>query len=82
MNYLIEITNYNDGTAVSKGIYEYATKMEAVANFHSKMGGAMKNEKYASELLIVVTNTGAVVKNEYWVRPIEKPEPTPEEPEG
>lgn len=71
MNYLIEITNYNNGTAVSKGMYEYATEMEAIANFHSKMGGAMKNATYASELLMVVTNTGAVVKSEYWVRPIE-----------
>lgn len=79
MNYLIEITNYNNGTAVSKGIYEYATEMEAIANFHSKMGGAMKNATYASELLMVVTNTGAVVKSEYWVRPIEvKEEPTGE----
>ncbi len=81
MNYLIEVTNYNDGTPVATGMYPYETEMEAIANFHSKMGGAMKNEKYASELLMVVTNTGAVVKSEYWVRPIETPEPTPE-PEG
>lgn len=82
MNYLIEVTNYNDSTPVAKGMYEYKTEMEAIANFHSKMGGAMKNENYASELLMVVTNTGAVVKREYWVRPIEVPEPTPAEPEG
>ena len=43
--------------------------MEAIANFHSKMGGAMKNEKYASELLMVVTSIGTVIKSEYWVRP-------------
>ena len=82
MNYLIEVTNYNDGTPVAKGMYEYKTENEAIANFHSKMGGAIKNEKYASELLMVVTYAGAVVKNEYWVRPIEAPEPTPAEPEG
>ena len=75
MNYLIEVTNYNDGTAVAKGMYECATEMEAIANFHSKMGGAMKNEKYASELLTVMTNTGSVVKSEYWVRPVEESEP-------
>ena len=79
MYYLIEVTNYNDGTDVSKGMYEYATEMEAIANFHSKMSGAMKNEKYASELLTVMTNTGTVVKSEYWVRPIEEPEPEPTE---
>lgn len=37
MNYLIEVTNYNDGTAVSKGMYEYATETEAIANFHSRL---------------------------------------------
>lgn len=77
MNYLIEITNYNNGTPVATGMYPYATEMEAIANFHSKMGGAMKNVTYASELLMVVTNTGAVIKSEYWVRPIEvEEEPT------
>lgn len=77
MNYLIEVTNYNNGTPVATGMYPYATEMEAIANFHSKMGGAMKNATYASELLMVVTNTGAVIKSEYWVRPIEvEEEPT------
>jgi len=74
MHYLIEVTNYNDGTAEAKGMYSYTTLDEAVANFHSKMGGAMKNDTYASELLMVVTNTGAVVKSEYWVRAIEPTE--------
>lgn len=59
-------------------MYPYATEMEAIANLHSKMGGAMKNEKYASELLMILTNTGTVVKSEYWVRPIEAVEETEE----
>lgn len=70
MFYLIEIVNYNDGTPVSKGVYEYATREEAVANYHQKMGGAMKNTTYASELLIVTSNTGAVIVSDYYVRPI------------
>ena len=74
MYYLIEVTNYNDGTAEAKGMYSFETQDEAIANFHSKMGGAMKNEKYASELLMVVTNTGAVAKSEYWVRAIKPTE--------
>ena len=59
-------------------VHPYATEMEAIANFHSKMGGVMKNTNYASELLVVVNNTGAVVENGYYVRPIkaeEEPEP-------
>lgn len=73
--YLLEVTNYNDGTATAKGVYEYDDENTAVANFHSKMGGAMKNDKYASELLMVISNTGYVVKSEYYVRPIPMPEP-------
>jgi hypothetical protein len=68
MYHLIEITNYNDGTAEAKGMYAYATEEEAIANFHTKLGGAMKNDKYESELVVVITNTGAVIKSEYWVR--------------
>lgn len=71
MIYLIEIVNYNNGTPVSKGIYEYATEQEAVANYHQKMGGAMKNANYASELLMVTSNTGAVIVSDYFVRPVE-----------
>lgn len=76
MYYLIEIVNYVDGTPVSKGMYSFDTEKDAIANFHSKMGGAMKNDNYASELLVVMTNTGAVVKSEYYVKPVDAEEPT------
>lgn len=76
--YLIEITTYNNGTADAAGVYTYEDKDLAVANFHSKMGGAMKNENYASELLVVLSETGDTVKREYYVRPVPQPEPTPE----
>ena len=66
--YVIEIANYNDGTAESKGMYGYATQEEAVATFHSKMGGAMKNDKYESELVMVINADGAVIRSEKWNR--------------
>ena len=66
--YVIEIANYNDGTAESKGIYSYATQEEAIATFHSKMGGAMKNTKYESELLMVIRTDGGVIRSEKWNR--------------
>ena len=79
--YLTEITTYNNGTADAAGVYAYDDKDLAVANFHSKMGGAMKNANYASELLVVLSETGETIKREYWVRPVPtpEPEPTPEE---
>lgn len=83
--YLMEITTYVDGTADSKGIYEYADKDLAIANFHSKMGGAMKNENYASEYLRAFYPASEAKPDQelrvgYWKRPVVQPEPvTPEE---
>lgn len=56
--------------ADAKGIYEYDDRDLAVANFHSKMCGAMKNENYASELLQVIDENGKIVKTEKYVRPV------------
>lgn len=69
--YLIELTTYMDTTPDAKGIYGYATMDEAVANFHTKLGGAMKNANYKSECVVVITNTGTTVKSEYWARSAE-----------
>lgn len=70
MFYLIEITTYVDGTPTAKGVYGYETQTEAVANFHSKMGGAMKNANYASELVMVINNVGAVIASDYFARTV------------
>ena len=67
--FLIEITTYNDGKNDAKGVYDYATLDEAVANFHSKMGEAMKNETYASELLMIINSEGGVHKIEKYIKP-------------
>ena len=76
--YLVEVTTYMDGTKDAYGVYPYDTKDLAVANFHSKMGGAMKNENYATELLTVLSGEGSVVKTEFFERPIPTPDPEPE----
>lgn len=68
MFYLIEVTNYNNDTAESKAIYSYQTEDEAVSKWHTKMGGAMSNETYDTELLIVVNSVGAVIRSDYWQR--------------
>lgn len=68
MYYLIEITTYNNGTAAAYAVYAYDTKDGAVAAFHQKLSGAMKNVNYASELCMVSDGVGVVYKNEYWQR--------------
>lgn len=68
MFYLIELVTYNNGTADSKGIYNYDTEELAIANFHSKLGGAMKNATYESELLVVMNDDGGIIRDEKWSR--------------
>lgn len=72
--YVIEITTYNNGTADSKGIYEYESKQDAIATFHSKMGSAMKTATYATELLLVISEEGSTVRMERFERPVEEEE--------
>lgn len=66
--YLFEATSYNSGEKDSIGVYTYDNPEEAVANFHSKMGVAMKNQTYASELLVVLNSDGLICKIEKFVR--------------
>ncbi len=63
---------------IEKGIYEYDDMTLAVANFHSKMGAAMKNENYLAETLLVVNEIGEVLRSEYYAKPVVEPEPEPE----
>lgn len=65
---VIEYTKYVDGTADSKAIYTYDDEVEAVATFHQKMGGAMKNTNYAFELVQVINNYGVVIESKYFER--------------
>ncbi len=67
---IIEYTKYIDGTADSKAIYTFDSENEALATFHSKMGGAMKNVNYAFELLHVINEYGVDIKSEYFERTV------------
>ena len=75
--YVMEITTYNDGTAEAKGVYAYDTQDEAIANYHSKMGGAMKNAKYESELITVTAGKfpGKSFNAQVKIRSVAKPTP-------
>lgn len=64
--YLVEIST-GDEKIEGKAVYEYATQEEAVANFHTKLGNAMKSELFESELLIVMDDMGSVWKSEKYV---------------
>ena len=72
--FLIEIAE-GDAKIAGKGIYEYATRNEAIANFHSKMGTAMKSELYTREQLIVINSANGVEVAEVFERPQPQPEP-------
>lgn len=65
---LLEVTTYNNNTPKSKGMYEYDTLEQATASFHKKMGGAMSNATYESELVKIITSDGIDCRTEYWER--------------
>lgn len=65
--YLIEIAT-GDEQIAGKGVYEYATKNEAVAAFHSKLGSAMKSDLFTSDLLMVVDSTGQWYEQQYYTK--------------
>lgn len=66
--YVVEITTYNNGTPDAKGVYEYANENAAMASYHKKMGGAMDNENYETEMIIVVNSIGGILKVDYFNR--------------
>lgn len=64
--YVIEIAT-GDAKIAGKGIYEYTgedAEKAAVATFHSKLGVAMKSDLYESDLLMVIDDSGKVIKRE------------------
>ena len=72
---LIEVkTTETEDVTVSK----YDSNYLISANFHSKLGAAMKNEAVTVEILKGVDGNGAELEHRSWIRPVEEPEPTPE----
>lgn len=67
MFYLIEIAT-GDSKIAGKAVYSYETENEAVANFHSKMGQAMKSDLFNTELCVVIDEDGKVIKREKYVK--------------
>lgn len=55
--YVIEIAE-GDAKIKGKAVYEYATKNEAIASFHKKLGVAMNSELYTSDLVMVIDSDG------------------------
>ena len=72
MFHLIEITTYTNKETIDKAVYSYATQLEALGSFHKKMGGAMTNDTFKTELLTVIAENGATLAHDYFVRPVEE----------
>lgn len=70
-----------DSEGEHPNMQKYDSALEAEANYHIRRGAAMTDENVKAILTMLVTPTCAGM-TEYWVRPIEIPEPEePEEPE-
>lgn len=63
--YLIEIAT-GDAKIAGKAIYEYASRNEAVAKYHSRLGSAMASELYLTDLVMVIDEIGNVIESTYY----------------
>lgn len=74
------IQTYADSTPTRKAIYTYDTEAEAMGNFHSYLGSAMKSTTTVSILCICTDKKGFVFGDTYWQNPnpIVPVEPTEE----
>lgn len=63
--YVIEIST-GDSKIAGKAIYEYATRNEAIASFHKKLGVAMSSDLYETDLVMVINGAGGVEKSELY----------------
>lgn len=69
MFYLIEISA-GDSKIAGRATYAYNTQNEAIANFHSKLGVAMKSDLYDSDLCMVIDENGSVLKREKYIKSV------------
>lgn len=67
--YVIEIAE-GDSKIAGKSIYEYSTLNEALANFHSKLGTAMKSDLYTSEQIFVINSQNGIHAQEIYVKDV------------
>lgn len=68
--YLIEISE-GDSKIAGKAVYSFADRNEAVANFHSKLGSAMKSDLFTSEQVLVINDSNAIIMAEKYIKNIE-----------
>lgn len=73
MNYFtLCVQDYQDGSDTKKSLYTYESETEAVARFHSFLGGYMGGDNIASILSTVTDGKGAQLASYYWEAPAEE----------
>lgn len=75
MFYLIEIST-GDSKVTGRAVYAYDNEHDAVANYHGKLSTAMKSDLYDTELVMVVDETGKVIKRERYTKAVPVPDTT------
>lgn len=63
MFYLIEIAT-GDAKITARSIFTYDNEKDAIANFHARLGTAMKSDLYTTDLCMVIDENGSVIKRE------------------
>lgn len=60
------VQDFKDGKEQKKSLYTYETETEAIARFHSFIGGYMGGDNIASIISVVIDGKGAMLQSEYW----------------
>lgn len=67
--YLFEVAD-GDSKIKGKGVYDYATENEAIANYHAKIGVAMKSELYTEQTIVVLNREGKTIARNHYIAPV------------
>lgn len=63
--FLMEVSD-GDPSIAGVGVYKYDTLNEATANFHTKLGNAMKSDKFTYEMVTIVNSYGKLLMSEVY----------------
>lgn len=72
--YTLCVQEFKDGSEPKKSLYTYDDETEAVARYHTFLGGYMGGENIHSVMSTVTDAKGAQIASMYWEEPAEKTE--------
>lgn len=76
MKYYLILISEGDPKIKGKAIYEYEDRLSALADFHSKLGVAMKSELYTNCQLLMLNSDNGIEAQDVFIREAIQEQPT------